>query len=281
MSATSATLGGLPACRRRCRRGGDADCAAMRPARPCTASCGPTRARPRSPDGRVGCRCRIERRHAHQGGDPLAIEVPEFRQLRQQRARRGRPDARHAFEQVFLHAPDRAGLDGPGQIIVNVAEADARANECASASHGAPAWSSPATKRRCSAPSMSSSWRRRATQRGQRLRGRIGHGPRRTAAPRAPNSASSCASSASVFAGARRAWAYARTWRGLTTATRRPAPAHAAARRGFVAARRFEHDQRRGQRRKARHEAIQRGGGRGAGPRVSARVHGMVPAPIC
>ena len=45
-------------------------------------------------------------------------------------------------------------------------------------------------------------------------------------------------------------------------------------RRGFVAARRLEHDERRGQRRKARHEAVEGGGGRGAGPRGSARVHG-------
>ena len=111
-------------------------------------------------------------------------------------------------------------------------------------------------------------------QRGERLGGRIGQGHAPAAAPRRRTPR------AAAHRG-RRSWRERLTRLGIRAHLARIDHGDAQAgagtrgrRRGFVAARRLEHDERRGQRREARHEAVEGGGGRGAGPRGSARVHG-------
>ena len=64
----------------------------------------------------------IERRHADQGGDGAAIEPAELRELSEQRARDGGPDARHAAQEVVLHAPDRTALNRGADLLVDLAD---------------------------------------------------------------------------------------------------------------------------------------------------------------
>jgi len=59
----------------------------------------------------------LERGHADQGREGLGGQGPELGQLREERPRADRPDARHAPEEL-LGAPDGARADGVVQIRV-------------------------------------------------------------------------------------------------------------------------------------------------------------------
>jgi len=63
-----------------------------------------------------------ERGHANQGGNGFAVEVAEFGHLGEQGQGGGRANAGDAAQQILPFAPERAGLHGVAQVVVEGGE---------------------------------------------------------------------------------------------------------------------------------------------------------------
>ena len=166
-----------------------------------------------------------QRRDADERGDLAAIEVAEFGQQAEQRRGQRRAHAGHTLQQFILDPPERTGFDQLAQLAVGVGEAPLEPVDVA-AEIGA----DPAVTAGMPLPLGQQHVEQLAAAQQDRLEllgGGIRQGPGggRT---RAPKSARTCASIASVLAKRPRALAKSRTWRGFTTATGRPAAASAA-----------------------------------------------------
>jgi hypothetical protein len=74
-----------------------------------------------------------ERSHADQRRDLFAGEAPELRELTEQRATDDGAHSRHTWQQIVLGPPDRALLDEPAEVAIDLSQfalepADVRAN---------------------------------------------------------------------------------------------------------------------------------------------------------
>jgi len=64
----------------------------------------------------------IKRRHPGNGGNLFPVQLAEFRQVRQQSNREHRPNARNAFKEIILFAPDRAFTNGIRQAGIDACQ---------------------------------------------------------------------------------------------------------------------------------------------------------------